>query len=164
MQVESAVEVEVLVLRASGSGLGYRTLRGPLRGGEDPDTGALRMAGTSAPELCHSTSWRFERPSTVVLSYAVLPDPQPDEPALPLHSPSVVCSGDPGHPTPPVLHAHHVVAHAVRHLAYLAEHDPAIAAVATGALWSAIRAVAERIPTGTHPEVHRRAALVADRR
>lgn len=164
MQSESAVEIEVLVLRASGAEVGYRTIRGRLQEGEDPDAGALRIVGTSAPELCHSTSWRFERPGTVVLSYAVLPDPQPGEPALPLRSPSVLCSGDPGRPTPPVLHAHHVVAHAVRHLAYLAEHDPAIAAVATGPLWSTIRAVAERMPTGTHPEVHRRAAPAADRR
>lgn len=92
-----------------------------------------------------------------VLTYAVAPDPSPQLPATPLTAPAVICSGDPIRPTPPDLHAHHIAAHAVRHLAYLADTDPAVAAtdvLSTHELWHAIRAIGPQTPAAVHETAH----------
>lgn len=68
-----------------------------------------------------------------------------------------MCSGDPLRPTPPGLHSHHVAAHAVRHLAYLADTDPAIAALATAhpdPCWAIVRATGATTPAATHTTAH----------
>jgi hypothetical protein len=150
--------------------LAYRIRAAVLPHGLAPDALARRLSwgeavdGPRAPgpgDLVHSTSWRFAPGTGIVLTYVVLPDPEPGAPARPLREPAVVCSGDPHRPAPPVLHEHHVVAHAVHHLAELAVRDPAIRAAAaqpaTADLWSAIAAVARRIPTGTHAAAHQQA-------
>lgn len=160
------VEVELLILRAlHGDGpVGYRLLRAPLGGGQTPDAVALALAGPvrMAGAVCHSTSWRHDGVGLVV-TYAALPDPCPELAAAPLRNPGVLSSGDPLRPGPRLLHDHHVVAHAVRHLAHLAATDPVIAAVARtpeqASLWAAIVEAAAATPTGTHdrlaPHDHR---------
>jgi hypothetical protein len=136
------VQVEVILIRHDPSPTGplaYRVIQAPLPEGTTPDATAARLCtvtgtetgtgtgtvdlgaaiGTGDPgvEVLHSTSWRHEPTRGVVLTYAALPDPRPDLPATALHTPSVVCSGDPLRPAPDVLHDHHIAAHAVRHLA-----------------------------------------------
>ncbi|MBA3907888.1 MAG: hypothetical protein H0X35_14570 [Pseudonocardiales bacterium] len=94
-----------------------------------------------------------------MLTYAVLPDPVPALPGSALHAPAVVCSGDPQRPGPVGMHAHHVAAHAVRHLAYLAGTDPTIIAIADAdgpdGCWATDRSVGARTPAATHVAVHR---------
>lgn len=160
------VDVEVVLLRWEAGSLCYRTARRPLGDGERPDDAALALAEIedgNRRAVCHSTSWRHEDGS-VVLTYAVVPDPAPDRPATPLRAPAVVCSGDPLRPAPADLHAHHVVAHAVRHLAYLVDTDPAVAASAQApqvhSPWPAIKATGAGIPAAVHDTAHR----LADRR
>lgn len=146
----TAVEIEVVLLRPLGAGLGYRTLRAPLDGAA-PDRAALELAGP-ARTVCHSTSWRHVAPATLVLTYAVLPDPDPACAAVPLLAPAVLSSGDAVRPGPADLDGHHVAAHAVRHLALLSHQDPTIAATVARdrALWDVVRRLAATTPTGTH--------------
>lgn len=79
---DPAVAVEVLLLRLDGAGrLAYRELRAGWWPPGTPDALALRFAGIdgSAPDatVSHSTSWRCDRNGRIVLTYAVLPDPDP---------------------------------------------------------------------------------------
>lgn len=92
--------------------------------------------------LSHSTSWRFEPPDTVVLSYIVYPwahvhdhasnqqgheDAAHEPPVwqeLHLHDLQLAHSHAPDAPGPPLIEAHHVLSHALRHLALLT-HGPA---------------------------------------
>lgn len=160
----TAVHVEVILLRLDGGRLHYRCTRCVLPGGAVPDDLALELAGAadkngedSGGMVCHSTSWRHQH-GVVVLTYAVVADPSPHLPAVTLTTPAVVCSADPTRPTPSDLHAHHIAAHAVRHLAYLADTDPTVAAAAdaprTHDLWKVIRAVGRDIPAGVHATAH----------
>ncbi len=154
------VVVEVVALRLAGPRrLGHRVRRAALTGGS-PDTAALALvgltSGTAPPgTVSHSTSWRAHG-EQVVLTYAVLPDPQPDLPCDVLAPVGVVCSSDPLLPAPERLHEHHVVAHAVRHLAALAATDPTVAAAARRhpGLWSELARWAGRVRVGTHDDAH----------
>jgi hypothetical protein len=92
--------------------------------GEDPNRVARHLAGAdgAAVLVLHSTSWRWEPPGVVVLTYvAVVEDLGPDLDVL--VNPLVVTSGHPLRPRPDGLHEHHVVTHAVRNLAFLAARD-----------------------------------------
>lgn len=159
------IRVEVVFLRPDGvseATLRYRFAAATVSNGSCPDDVAAALAGVDRPGslvgVLHSTSWRHEARGGLVLTYAALPDPDLTAPATALTSPSVVASGDPLRPSPDLVHAHHIAAHAVRHLADLAERDPAISAVARRpehrSLWQAMSTVAATTPTGTHAEVH----------
>ncbi len=140
------VDVEVVVLRLLSTGeLAHRWVRGTATPELSPDERAVQLAQCTQG-LCHSTSWRQERPGVLVLTYASLPDLCPDEPAEPLGAPLVVSSGQPLHPSPQRLRSSHVAAHAVRHLADLALRDPVVRALADRdrPLWSAVTRTADR--------------------
>lgn len=148
--------------------LAYRTVTSALEPRQPPDVLALQLAwpGRPAPVagVCHSTSWRFEDADTLVLTYAATPDPVGSG-GNRLGQPAIVSSGDALRPAPAQLHAHHIAAHAVRHLAYLARHDPALATAQRlhPELWTALADVAGRTPTSTHDCAHELARrLVAD--
>jgi hypothetical protein len=150
------VAVEVLTLSLNHTGaITYRRLLARL-GRQNPDEVALALAGVaSAPGgLCHSTSWRAASGS-VVLTYAALPDPLPVD-TIDLREPGILSSADLLRPTPHQLHHHHVVAHAVRHLALLASTDPTITASTTWQpqLWAAITRSAAAMPVGPHADIH----------
>ena len=156
------VVVEVLLLRLGTSGgLQHRWVRGTVPAGSAPDDRAVALAGCS-DGICHSTSWRLEPPGTLVLTYAALPDPDPAG-ARALEEPCLVTSGDPLRPAPVVLHAHHVVAHAVRHLVDLADRDPVVrrAELELPGLWQLLRGVAAATPTAEHSEAHALARAAA---
>lgn len=160
------VQIEVIFLRHNSTSrdtLAYRLARHPLLEDVTPDASAAALchpsdAPTVAVEVLHSTSWRHNPQTGLVLTYAALPDTRPDLPAAALHAPSVVCSGDPLRPTPALLHDHHIAAHAVRHLVYLLDHDPGVASTAShpqlASLWSVMRAAASSMPTGPHALAH----------
>ncbi|MDJ0460657.1 hypothetical protein [Streptomyces sp. H27-C3] len=127
------VAVEVLLLRHDPTeGFAYRRLITALGRGTSPDRTARRLALLDEHDerhLVHSTSWRTTRDSGIVLTYLVHSDPAPDRPGTPLPEPHVISrSPRPGHPAPPDLEISHVVAHAVRHLAFLERTDPAVTA------------------------------------
>jgi hypothetical protein len=75
-----------------------------------------------------------------------------------LVDPVIVTSGDPLRPRPDGLHDHHVVAHAVWHLAVLAQRDPVVGAVAAdaahGPLFAALAGAAGVMPTATFAQAH----------
>ncbi len=154
------VAVEVVLLSVSpDDGVAFRIVSTEPPAGDAPDETALRLSGlTGAAEegaVSHAASWRFEHPATLVLTYTALPDPQPGG-AEPLASPSVVCSGDPLRPGPEALHGHHVAAHGARHLAYLAQSDPAVRAAAYCApgAWRALALAVEGLPVAEHEQAH----------
>jgi hypothetical protein len=150
------VDVEVVLLGLTAAEeLTWQVLRAPLGPGT-PDAEALALAGAAAGPVSHSTSWRDED-GTLVLTYAVVRAAGPvSGPEVVLEEPAVVCSEDARRPAPPVLHGHHVVAHAVRHLSDLAGRDPVVAAALRHlpALSRALRAAALSTPVAPHAEAH----------
>lgn len=133
------VLVEALLLRHDPTeGFAYRRLITALARGVRPDDTARRLARLAEDDdshLVHSTSWRATDEGQIVLTYLLHPDPAPDLPATPLPDPRAIArSPRPGRPSPPELRTHHVAAHAVRHLAFLARTDPAVAAHLTAHL------------------------------
>jgi len=156
------VLVEVLVLRLDDHGrLAYRVVD-EYAHARSPDTVAIEAAGVRTVRepvgtVSHSTSWRYDG-GQIVLTYAVAPDPQPHLTATPLLHVGIVCSNDPLHPTPGVLHQHHVAAHAVRHLAYLDFTDPTVAKAALQQpdLWHALTHYAAATTVGAHDQTHHR--------
>ncbi|MEV8343125.1 hypothetical protein [Streptomyces niveus] len=131
--VTPPVLVEALLLRHDPTeGFAYRRLITALGGRARPDDIARGLALPAEDDerhLVHSTSWRATDEGQIVLTYLIHPDPAPDLPGTPLPDPGAIArSPRAGHPTPPDLKPHHVVAHAVRHLAFLARTDPAVAA------------------------------------
>ncbi|GAA0975206.1 hypothetical protein GCM10009555_032670 [Acrocarpospora macrocephala] len=129
------VSVEVLPLRVDAAGTWrYRRLLTPL-GGESPDQAARRGAGVRAGDastVVHSTSWRYRPQGQIVLTYAICPDPDPHLPATELETIRLARGATPSSPTPEHVHLENVVAHALRHLAYLLEHDPVVGAALSG--------------------------------
>ncbi len=118
------VQVEVYAFRGA-PGLAYRRVAGYLGAGESPDLAVARLVGLrDGDSLVHSTSWRPMPDGTIVLTYAVAPDPRPAESATPLED-LVFATGDgPSRPTPPDVTNDQVAAHAIRHLGFLLETDP----------------------------------------
>ena len=160
-----SVAVEALLLRRLEDGLlAFRRVVRDAPPDADLDAFARELAGAldgPAGAVLHSTSWRVDRPGRLVVTYAALPDPEPGRPAVPLLEPAVVVGATPLRPSPPVLHGHHVAAHAVRHLADLAQRDPVVRAAAAlqPGLWEAVVRTAARTPAaGSHEEAHLLAA------
>ncbi len=146
------VQIEVVLLSlpvpASGdAALRWRIARGDLPAGCRPDTRARELAGldTTVPTatVVHSTSWRHG-PTGLILTYAVLPDPNPAEDAVhavPANA-HIVCSADAAAPTPTVVAVEHVLAHALRHLSLIARTCPTVAVAVDvhSQLWQAVSA------------------------
>jgi len=152
-----SVLVEVVLLRASPR-LAYRVLVGHPSAAETPDAAALRVAGLPAhawrrPDLVvHSTSWRYDTAGRVVLTYVVLPDPDVAGPATELASPRIARGVASGRPTPARVGVDEVVAHAVRHLAFLLPTDPQVRrAVGPAAEWAAALREWDPAPAGAAP-------------
>jgi len=127
------VLVEVYLLRCRPDGLlAYRRAAGHLEPGETPDAAAERVGVNPAGQhdehvvAVHSTSWRHLDDGTIVLTYAVVPDPEPTSPAIAIRSHEVARSADPRRPSPPQVRHAQVAAHAARHLALIADTDPLV--------------------------------------
>lgn len=123
-----------------------------------PDQLALelsRLQPDSPGAVVHATSWRFEDAGHLVLTYGALPCPLDHDDNV-LHGTGILCSTDPLRPAPAGLHQHHVVAHAARHLAYLAEHDPTVSNAAGAApdAWSALCRTVQAMPPTDHLDAH----------
>jgi hypothetical protein len=139
------VQIEVLLLSMSDDDQPrWRVAGGDLPAGCRPDTRARELAGLAAAvpagTVVHSTSWRTG-PAGLILTYAVLPDPNPPEHAraVPVDA-TVVCSADAAAPSPVMVAVEHVLAHALRHLSLVARTSPAVIAAvdAHPRLWHAV--------------------------
>ncbi len=98
--------------------------------GESPDEAARRLSGVAAADpdtVVHSTSWRYEPDGGIVLTYAVCPDPSPSLPAIEAPVLEIARGEAPATPSPERVALANVVAHAVRHLAFLMAEDPVVA-------------------------------------
>jgi hypothetical protein len=140
------VQIEVMLLSIPDNDqLSWRAVQGDLPAGCRPDARALELAGLGAKAptatVVHSTSWR-PTPDGLILTYAVLPDPAPaigTVQAVPADA-HITWSADTAAPTPAVMTAEHVLAHALRHLSLVARTNPAVmlAAEAHPRLWHAV--------------------------
>lgn len=131
--------VETVLLSARSGQLCFRTASRALGVGRHPDACARSLAGPKVG-LLHSTSWRYTD-GGIVLTYAALPDPDPQAPTEPVPDLPPVHGADPLAPSPAVVRPVDVAAHACRHLAFLRHTDPVIAEAAHRAsqdLWDLI--------------------------
>ncbi|WP_143021981.1 hypothetical protein [Nonomuraea maritima] len=130
------VRVETLMLRVATDGRwSYRHAAAPPMPGETPDGTARRLSGVPAGDpgtVVHSTSWRHEPGGTIVLTYAVCPDPAPWLPATEVPVLDIARGDRPAAPSPEHLALANVVAHAVRHLAFLMAEDPVVSRALAG--------------------------------
>jgi hypothetical protein len=113
----------------------YIALRQDITGdGRNPDDLVLDVAFTTAAgpvtlsrKHCyiHSTSWRYERDGTIVLTYFVYSDRMEFQgnvgSVLRLEDVSITVSEGATRPRPAVLMEEQIVAHGIRHLGYLAK-------------------------------------------
>jgi len=140
------VDLEVLALSLQHGRLHHRLLTQPVPPGVEPHEVAVQLAGADpgdAAVLCHSTSWRQEGPSRLVLTYVLLPDSP--GPGAEHYVPSpIVAATDPASPQPEEVEVENVLAHALRHLAMLSREDPTIRRLVPlePPLWEAIRQAA----------------------
>lgn len=122
--------VEVYLLRCGPGGrLAYRCVSGRLGLSETPDEAAARIGqitadGPASAMAVHSTSWRYLADGSIVLAYAVIPDPVPDAQAVLIRSLEVAHGSCASRPSPPLVRHEQVAAHAARHLALVADADP----------------------------------------
>lgn len=122
--------LEVFVLSQAAE---PRTIAFVKRGGElvrespDPDSVARALiAGDGDPAVLHSTSWRWERDGTIVLTYLAYCEPAAFRAVSPLRlrydALAPPPSTDPQHPRPPEIRDTDVLAHGIRHLSFLVRH------------------------------------------
>ena len=129
------VVVEVYLLRCHPGGLlAYRCVTGQLGAAETPDEAAARIGqipvGGPGPGVAvHSTSWRHLGDGSIVLAYAVAPDPVPGASAVPIRSLEIPHGPCSSRPSPPRLQREQVAAHAARHLALVADTNPYVGQV-----------------------------------
>ena len=117
--------VEAYLLRCQADGLAYRRASGDLNCSENPDQAAARIGGiegfASAGLVMHSTSWRHLSDGSLVLTYVVAPDPEPNRVAVAIASYELAHGQDAIRPCPDSVREAEVVAHAACHLALVAE-------------------------------------------
>jgi hypothetical protein len=159
--VSARLGVEVVVLATDARGvLAWRAHLADHAEAVDPDDTAWAVVRAAGGTLSHSTSWRWDG-ERVILTYATVLPTAADATFESLPEPAIVGSHDVTHPRPPIVHGHHVAAHAVQHLADLARRDPVVRAASqrteTARTWAAIGAVAASIPTDAHERAHREA-------
>jgi len=93
-------------------------------GSADPDAVARDVIGEIAkPAILHSTSWRWEKDGTIVLTYLAYCEDAEFNGVEPVQLPwdrlAPPPATDPQHPRPPEIREEDVVAHGLRHLSFL---------------------------------------------
>lgn len=124
---------EIAFLRTVNGTMHARVQYQPLPARTAPDQAVRELAWPDGqlPDdaIVHSTSWRYD--TELTLTWIVHPDPHPELPATPVTVYAPVEQTDAAHPAPDPDQVVPSVEHAVRHLAFLADHDPAIVAIIT---------------------------------
>lgn len=153
-----AVTVEVLHVRHDArDGWLYRRTLAPLPAHTHPDATARALAGPGPAArpgvVLHSTSWRHDAEG-LVLTYILLPDPEPHQPAKRLTTMKTARGTHPTAPAPAEMTLENVAAHALRHIALLLRTDPvvreALTSSASAALVSALTTL-DPLPAGALP-------------
>jgi len=128
---QSKVTLEVfLVSPAADKTVAYGRLSADLsRDSADPDTVARSLVSpTCSPAILHSTSWRWEKNGTLVLTYlAFSEDPKCGraEPSRLAWSELVPPqSTDPKKPRPAEIREQDVLTHGIRHITFLVRYSP----------------------------------------
>ena len=122
------VHLEIFQVALDGRRIAYRRdLIEDCGHGRDPDSvilGHLAATGRAGePRFVHSTSWRYELDGSLVLTYVALVDIGVAEDAglRPLGEPAteLPASSSPVRPRPREIREEQVIAHGLRHLAFL---------------------------------------------
>jgi hypothetical protein len=124
------VSLEVFVVSSS---TGSRTIRYAKRVSSlskrtaDPDAAARELAsGIATPAILHSTSWRWEKDGTVVLTYMAYCEHAEFRGVEPVQLPwdqlEAPRATDPRHPRPAEIREEDVVSHGLRHLSFLVRY------------------------------------------
>lgn len=126
----SKVTLELfLVSPAEGQTVRYgKRLADLSRDTADPDTVARGLfAGVCDPAILHSTSWRWEKDGTLVLTYLAFSEDakcQSAEPSLlPWSELMPPQSTDPKKPRPAEIRLEDVLAHGIRHITFLVRYS-----------------------------------------
>ena len=123
--VPARADVEVLLISTDDEGrLRYRRVEGRLYADDaNVDDVVLNLVGIHGGGQgvwSHSTSWHRNDIGNVVLTYALLPDPDPDLGVLRMiPDTGEMPKRDSDHPTPDVLSSDEVARHAVSHLSFI---------------------------------------------
>jgi hypothetical protein len=126
----AAVEIELYRVAFVADGLRYRRDAVPLGRGDNAPDQTVRSITKNSPSisLFHSTSWRYEQPNKVVLTYLATTsnDDLAMSSAVELHINDLPGLGptDPLHPRPKEIRELDVLAHGLRHLAFLVRVEP----------------------------------------
>ncbi len=99
------------------------------RDSSDPDTVARSLMGTDcSPAILHSTSWRWEKNGTLILTYLAFSEDSKCASAEPsrlawdeLLPPQAT---DPQKPRPAEIRQQDVLAHGIRHITFLIRYSP----------------------------------------
>jgi len=123
----AAVSLEVFVVSPAAESETLRYVKRTIRLSDrstDPDTAARKLTtGIGEPAVLHSTSWRWERDGTIVLTYMAYCENvmfQGFEPVELLWDQlAQPAATDPQHPRPAEIREVDVVSHGLRHLSFL---------------------------------------------
>jgi hypothetical protein len=93
----------------------------------DPDAVARQLAGEIAtPAILHSTSWRWEKDGTIILTYLAYCENTEFHGVAPVQLPwarlAPPAATDPQHPRPAEIREEDVLAHGLRHLSFLVRY------------------------------------------
>jgi len=120
-----SLEVFVVVPAADSETIRYVRRITPLTNGNaDPDAVARKLAsGIAQPAILHSTSWRWEKDGTIVLTYLAYCEAaefrRTDTVQLPWARLAPPAATDPLHPRPAEIRDADVISHGLRHLSFL---------------------------------------------
>jgi hypothetical protein len=123
----ASVSLEVFIVAPAADSETIRYVRRITQlsnGSSDPDTVARGLtSGIAKPAILHSTSWRWEKDGTIILTYLAYcedaefrgVEPVP----LPWNRLAPAAATDPQRPRPTVILEEDVISHGLRHLSFL---------------------------------------------
>jgi hypothetical protein len=131
--------VEIFFARVVESAILYLKQVIEIKDGDDNPDKLVRQAYVQKfPEqsdnpgtlLIHSTSWRYEEPGNLIITYIVFSEElnlaDSDVGRLPLNAVNLARSENPEIPKPAIIKEINVVSHGFRHLSFLAKNDPVV--------------------------------------
>jgi hypothetical protein len=123
----ASVSLEVFIVAPAADREAIRYVRRITQlsnGSADPDTVARELtSGIAKPAILHSTSWRWEKDGTIILTYLAYCEDAEFRGVEPVQLPwnrlAPPAATDPQHPRPAVIREEDVISHGLRHLSFL---------------------------------------------